>query len=103
MNPLFRKGDRIERIQGWGPDGAKHGLTKTTGTVLEDTYDPETIRWRVDGYSYPQETSYHIATSSDVKAIGQGGMNCHKCNNPNPWGKPNQPDGKTYICFECRS
>ena len=103
MQPYFRKGDRIERLRDW-PSNSE-SLAHKTGTVWEDTYDPETIRWRVDGYPYT-ETNYHIITSADVRRLTsiQGvGLNCKACNNPNPWAKPNQPDGKTYICFECRN
>ncbi len=101
MHPIFRKGDRIERLQEWNAP-AFTNLIHKTGTVWEDTYDPETIKWRVDGFHYGA-TNYHIAKLIDIRPISDSGLNCKSCNNPNPWAKPNQPDGKTYLCFECRS
>lgn len=103
MQPIFRKGDRIERLQEWGPQPPSFTkLVHKTGTVWEDTFDPETIKWRVDGFPYGA-TNYHIAKLIDIRPISDSGLNCKSCNNPNPWAKPNQPDGKTYLCFECRS
>jgi hypothetical protein len=32
----------------------------------------------------------------------QGGCQCKRCNNPNPYAVPNRPDG-SYECFECRT
>lgn len=39
-----------------------------------------------------------------VKVVPSAGMHCSNraCNEFNPYGEPNQPDGKSYRCYGCR-
>lgn len=47
---------------------------------------------------YPPECIQHPEAATPTP---QGGCQCKRCNNPNPWANANQSDG-TYVCWECR-
>lgn len=43
------------------------------------------------------------ATSEVAKSTAYNGLNCSKCSTHYGWAEPNQPDGKTLICWSCRN
>lgn len=34
--------------------------------------------------------------------VKQSGMSCVQCREFNDYAEPNQPDGKTHVCYSCR-
>lgn len=53
--------------------------------------------------SYPYNTWVHH-TREAAMAIHKGGMKCagRHCGTFNEYAAPNQPDGKTFLCYSCR-
>ena len=48
------------------------------------------------------EEMIYISESLVAAVDRQEGLRCRICNEMYPWAQPNQPDGKTLICFGCR-
>lgn len=80
-------------------------------SVATHPYDEFTCEWRADetkawkshsGFDSSDDYFKWIKHVAVVAPTYPNGCVCKRCNSRNKWAEPNQKDGTSYICYECR-